>query len=206
MGFLRRRYQLQVYIATLFLGLIGLFSAAVLTMEYFKAREILLAATETRFKKIEEQIGSDIELRYRLASVALGMLSTSAIATAPTLADRLQQLPMFAQILRDSPLVRAVKIGYDSGDFFLVRRLVPNARAAKLLKPPATAAYVVQSTERGAVGDFAIHYLFFDQALTLLGDGTIPGDVLDARTRPWFQAAAKEDESVVTQPYALSTT
>jgi hypothetical protein len=43
-----RRYRLQVYIATLFLGLIGLFSAAILTTEYFKAREILLGAAETR--------------------------------------------------------------------------------------------------------------------------------------------------------------
>ena len=201
-----RRYRLHVYIAALFLGLIGLFSAAVLTMEYLKAREILLGAAETRFNKIEEQISSDIELRFDFASFALAMLADSTIATAPTLAARLERLPMFVQILRDRPLVRAVKVGYDSGDFFLVRRFLPNARAAKLLEPPASTAYLVQNGERGAAGDFAIHYLFFDQALTRLGEGTIPGDVMDPRPRPWFQAAAKEGETVVTEPYALSTT
>jgi HD-GYP domain-containing protein (c-di-GMP phosphodiesterase class II) len=204
--FTTRRFQLQVYIATLFLGLIGLFSVAILTMEYQKAREIMRGAAETRFNKIEDQISSDIELRYDFASFALSLLADSTIATAPTLAARLERLPMFVQILRDRPLVRAVKVGYDSGDFFLVRRFVPNGRLAKLLEPPAATAYVVQSGERGAVGDFAIHYLFFDQALTPLGERTVPGDVMDPRTRPWFQAAEKEEETVVTQPYALYTT
>ena len=200
------RFRLQVYIATLFLALIGLFSFAMLTVEYLQAREIMRSAAETRFNKIEEQISSDIELRYDFASFALALVADSTVAVAPSVAVRLEQLPMLVQILRDRPLVRAVKIGYDSGDFFLVRSFLPNGRVAKLLKPPAATAYVVQSGERGAVGDFAIHYLYFDQALMPLGEGTIPGDVIDVRTRPWFQAAAKDEETVVTQPYALATT
>ena len=200
------RFRLQVYIATLFLALIGLFSFAMLTVEYLQAREIMRRAAETRFNKIEEQISSDIELRYDFASFALALVADSTVAVAPSVAVRLEQLPMLVQILRDRPLVRAVKIGYDSGDFFLVRSFLPNGRVAKLLKPPAATAYVVQSGERGAVGDFAIHYLYFDQALMPLGEGTIPGDVIDVRTRPWFQAAAKDEETIVTQPYALATT
>jgi HD-GYP domain-containing protein (c-di-GMP phosphodiesterase class II) len=206
MGRRTHRFRLHVYISGLFLGLIGLFSFAVLTMEYFKARAILLGATETRFDKIAEQISSDIALRYDFASFALDLLADSTIATAPTQAARLEALPMLVQILRDRPLVRAVKMGYDSGDFFLVRRFLPNGRLAKLVKAPAGTAYVVQSGERGAVGDFTIHYLFFDQALKPLGETTMPGDAMDPRARPWFQAAAKEEENVVTQPYALYTT
>ena len=174
-------------------------------MEYLKAREMLLGATETRFNKIEEQISADIELRFDFASFALALVADSTIATAPTLAARLERLPMFVQILRDRPLVRAVEVGYDSGDFFLVRRFLPNAPAGQAVK--AARGYRVCRAKRGARRRrrFRHSLPLFRSGPEPLGEGTIPGDVMDPRSRPWFQAAAKEGETVVTEPYALST-
>ena len=133
-------------------------------------------------------------------------LPKSGLAQASTLSDRLKTLPVLVQALRDQPSLSAAYMGYDKGDFFLIRRLVPGSWLARSLKPPADAAYLVQSVEGGKLGMAESHFLFFDEARALLEDRPMPDYAYDPRSRPWFGQALHRAGVAITAPYLFFTT
>jgi HD-GYP domain-containing protein (c-di-GMP phosphodiesterase class II) len=199
-------FRLHIYIAALFLALIVAFSIASLTMEYFKSREVILAQANAKFRDIEAGVSNSIEDRYGYAVFGVDVLSDSMVTGATTLAERLNFLEMFTQILRDQPKLASISIGYDTGDYFSVYRLVPDLPLVKLLKPPANATFLVQSVERSGSEPTVTQYLFIDDALKKIGEKTVRENPIDPRTRPWFKEAMNNKRAIVTTPYAFFTT
>jgi HD-GYP domain-containing protein (c-di-GMP phosphodiesterase class II) len=200
------RFQLHVYIAALFLVLIVGFAIASITIQYLQAREMMLSASGVLFRHIGAEVSAAVAARYDTASFADDLLVHSSMTGAATLGERLTQLPLFVQALRDQPSLSAAYVGYDTGDFFLVRRLVVDSPFWRQLKPPPTAAFLLQSIEPNAGGPSVTRYLFFDDALQTIGQRDIPGEVMDPRARPWFAAALQSASVIVTPPYTFFTT
>ena len=78
--------------------------------------------------------------------------SKTALVQADTLEKRLQNLPALAATLQGHPEISAAYVGYEDGEFFLVRRFDPDSYLARTLLAPKDAAYVVQSIDRDAEG------------------------------------------------------
>ncbi len=201
-----RKFELHVYIATLFLTLMVGFAAINITMQYLQTRQMMLSASTTLFGHIDRETRSAIASRYDGAIFAADMLAGTDLALASSLADRLKSLPVLVQALQDQPSLSATYVGYDDGDFFLVRRIAPGSWLVRSLKPPAGAAYLVQSLARGELGMTEGRYLFFDETLKLLEDRLMPNYVFDPRSRPWFASATVSNGIVVTAPYLFFTT
>ena len=201
-----RRVELHVYIATLFLTLMIASAATNITMQYLQTRQMMLSASTTVFGHIDRETRSAIARRYDGAIFAADLLAESGLAQASTLSDRLKTLPVLVQALRDQPSLSAAYMGYDDGDFFLIRRLLPGSWLARSLKPPADAAYLVQSVAGGKLGLSEARFLFFDEARVLLEDRPMPDYTYDPRSRPWFGQALRGAGVAITAPYLFFTT
>ena len=71
---------------------------------------------------------------------------------ATTLEVRLSRLPLLVASLQNHPEISAAYVGYQDGDFFLVRRFDPDSYLGHALSAPKESAYVVQSISRDAEG------------------------------------------------------
>ncbi len=138
---------------------------------------------------------------------SLRILSGTSLVGATTLDQRLEHLPMLADLLASSGLMSAVYVGHPDGSFFLVRPLNAPATVA-LFNGPNEAKYVVQSREFKHDGLTQGEYLFFDAKLALVERRVVPDYQFDPRTRPWYQAGlnSASDSAVASAPYIFFST
>jgi HD-GYP domain-containing protein (c-di-GMP phosphodiesterase class II) len=196
-----RGYSLPFYVAALFLTVLMAYAAISITLEYRSTRQMMLAAAGTLFDRVGAQVHAAVEASYNPAILTADILSNSVLAEDRTLEDRLRHLPMMVGVLRDQPELEAVYVGYDDGDFFLVRRLPHQQATGK-----AGAAYLVQSVAHAASGARQGRYIYFDADLTLLFYEPMPDYAFDPRTRPWYREASAKSAVQVVEPYVFFTT
>jgi HD-GYP domain-containing protein (c-di-GMP phosphodiesterase class II) len=201
-----RKFPLYVYIAALFLALILAFAAVSITREYVQIRQIMLSDSEALFRHIDSEAQSAILGRYGTATFAADLLSTTTLAEAATLPDRLKNLPFIVRALQDQGAISAAYMAYANGDFFLVRRLESDSWLWLSMKPPPSSAFLVQSLDHNAQGQRQGHYLFFDMHLRILEDRAMPEYNFDPRGRPWYAQAMQGADMAVTVPYLFFTT
>ena len=203
---IQKGFRLHVYIATLFLAVIVVYALTDLTLEYFKARETALNSSERRIGLIQGEVSWAVKYRYDKAKLATDMLASSLVNKEDNLEERRKYLSLFVQVLRNATTITAAYIGYEDGEFFLVRRLTADSPLVAVLNPPPGTAYLVQSVERDAGGPLATRYIFVDEALKALDERTIEHDAMDPRDRPWFRQAAGSNDTIFTEPYSFFAT
>ena len=139
------------------------------------------------------------------SSVTIRMLKHEKLTRATTLDERLEALPFLQEALEANNICSAVFIGYDSGDFFMLRRLVSPYPA--LLQPiPEGAAYFVQSVTRNKEGDIVGVLYFYDARLNVLERRGLKDYKYDPRTRPWYKRAMQSGQIEITPPYIFLPT
>ena len=200
------RYSLPTYVAALFLALLVIFAGVLITWEYFATRSMLLSASAALFDRIGAQVRAAVRATYNPARRTTGLLAATELAGASTLDQRLRRLPLLVQTLRSQGDLAAAYMGYDSGDFFLLRPFSAGAEAAPDGKAPDGTAYLAQSMDHDASGARRGRFLYFDADSKLLADRLVPGYQFDPRTRPWYRSAAASDALQVTDPYEFFTT
>ena len=163
------QFPLHLTIAILSLALILLAGGLIGGFGYQASREMLEATAVEWTKRIGRETLGELQGAVDPTEMAVSVLALDALSSAPTLAARMQRLPLLREMLANADAVAAFYVGYDSGDFFLVRRLPANDANA-----PAGAAFLVQSIERAAGRG---RYIHVDAALaTLRAAGDRPAD------------------------------
>jgi hypothetical protein len=200
------RYPLHVYLAVLFVTLMVLFLGVTIMVEDQGTREMMLAAARSQFGVVENETRQGIQSRYDGTLIVTDLLAASRLTEARSLPDRLGQLGVLAQPLRDRNVISAVYVGYASGDFILIRRLIRGSELARSLHAPPSTVYLVQSVTATAAGQRDGRYGFYDAALGLLEDREMPDYRFDPRTRAWFGDALKNTGANVSSPYVFFTT
>ncbi len=200
------RYSLPTYVAALFLTLLLIFAGVLISWEYRATKNMLLSATATLFERIGEEVRSAVRATFSPARRATSLIAATSLVEASTLEARLHGLPILVQTLRSQADLAAAYVGYDNGDFFLVRPFVPAGRVERALMAPEGTAYFVQAMSHEETGPHVGRYLFLDDKLRVLADRPAPDYVFDPRTRPWFTAALASDAVQVTDPYWFFTT
>ena len=137
-------------------------------------------------------------------ATALALLRHDPLTQSSTLEQRLQRLPVIADVLTSSDIVSAVYAGYDNGDFFLFRK-IRSSGSLQFPDAPATSRYLLQSLEyQGNLREGI--WQFYNSDLELLERRSLPDYDYDPRQRPWYQAARAGDSLQLSAPYVFFTT
>nr|WP_180202620.1 HD domain-containing phosphohydrolase [Pseudomonas sp. SbOxS1]NYU02090.1 HD domain-containing protein [Pseudomonas sp. SbOxS1] len=201
----QRRFPLHVHISVMFTCLLLLTGIVLGIFHYRQTTQIILSSSEKLFSRIEQDVRLDLHATYQPIRRLLSLLMHNPAALAPDLQQRLALLKPFSQALQDNPNLASLYLGYDTGDFFMVRPLrTPDLKA--LFEAPDTAAYQVWSIEHNSSGQAHSQYLFFDRDLTLVSRQDNPGDTYDPRGRAWFTSASQDVDQITTSPYVFFST
>lgn len=182
--------------------------AATLTIfSYLYGRASLNQQVEVSAKQAVLSLEQQIEHVTASAKQSVTLLQFDAITTLNNMNDRYERLPLLASMIRMNRILSAIYIGYEDGDFFLLRTL-ESTLARERLNAPDGAMFLLQAIDRDASGKIEnARWTFLDNALTPLKQISQPdGYTYDPRQRPWFQQARFQSEVILTQPYLFYTT
>ena len=202
----RRQLPLRVHIATLFIALILLLGGAVIWNNYTETTRLMLRTADERFERIADQTTRQLQALAKPVAITVDLLAWQRLTFAASLTERLDSLGYLREALAESEHLSALFVGYDNGDFFLLRRLPPDSPLRAMLTAPDQTRYLVQSVERNAAGAITAAFLFFDADLNLLRRDAKPDYTFDPRTRPWYRLAQTRTERIRTDPYLFFTT
>lgn len=177
----RRLTPLHVHIATLFILLFTVLGIALIALQFQQGLRQGAEHAEQRFLHYREQLSLALALNEEPARLSLSLLARGGLADMTTLADRLPYVPQLVAALAHRASDCAVYVGYDRGDFFLVRKLDGVRRQGLVATVPVDSRWVVQSLERGG-----FHFVFYNDTLRLLEQRAMPDYHFDPRTRPWY--------------------
>ncbi|MBS7661001.1 HD domain-containing protein [Pseudomonas lalucatii] len=199
-----RRFPLHVHISLLFTLLLLLTGTLLGLFNHRQTTEIIFASSAKLFEQIQQNVQLDLEHTYQPIRQLLSLLALNEASQAGSLPGRLALLKPFAQALRDNPKMASLYLGYDDGDFFMVRPLRDEAMKLRF-SAPDHAAFQVWSIDRSAGGVEAA-YLFYDGSLNLLSQRARPEEDFDPRTRPWYRRARVDGGQITTEPYVFFST
>ncbi|WP_419605926.1 hypothetical protein [Thiolapillus sp.] len=161
-------FPLHIHIATLFIGLILAVGLVLGWFNYHKNAEVILSASEQLF----DQINQEIMTHFRQVSAHTGsdidLLVLTPIVRAGTLPERLKAPPLLATVLRDEPSLSAVQVGYDNGDYFVVRPLYSRFMRQRF-QAPEGAVFVADSITADTAG-VGYHVIIFQKGAILCSE------------------------------------
>ena len=201
-----RRYPLQFTIAFVFSALFLLVGIALISYNYHETQKMTLLGADRLLAGMGRHLETTVSDLYRpvrnLADISSRVLSSED----SSLTQRLDSLPFLAEPLRLNANISAVFMGYDDGDFFLVRRLSEGWEASEMGDPPARTQYLVQSVDHRDGEETLEEWLFYDQDLLQLGRKQVGDTGFDPRQRQWYTGAMASDEAVTSEFYVFFTT
>ena len=201
---LRHPHPLKLHIATLFTVLI-LFACGVIALSnYIQGRRIVLAAAEDLMGRIHDETGNEMKHLFAPVETLVGLISKTPITATPSFDERLKLLAPLADVLTRQDQIAAIHVGYQNGEFLLVRAL-RDALARSAFDAPERAAFLYQTIEhRGGLMRYRV--VFLDAALAQVATSDRTDYGFDPRNRPWYTDAMKADRVVTTAPYVFFST
>lgn len=199
-----RRFPLHVHISVLFTLLLLLTGAVLGLFNYQQTSRLIFSSSSTLFERIQHDVQRDLDNTYRPIRHLLSLLALNPATQADTLEQRLKMLPLFAQALRDNPKLASIYLGYEDGDFFMVRPL-RSEMLKQRFNAPDNAAYQVWAIDRSSARTES-DYLFYDGSLNPLTRRQNLSEPYDPRVREWFKRARGNGGQITTAPYLFFST
>jgi HD-GYP domain-containing protein (c-di-GMP phosphodiesterase class II)/methyl-accepting chemotaxis protein len=198
------RHPLRVHIATVFTAVILAACGLIAWSNHVQGRGMVLEAAEDLIDRIDNEASNALKNLFGPVESLVTWASFAPLSAAGSLGTRLPSLPALAEILKRRTQLAAIYVGYENGDFFLVRALRDEA-SRKEFGAPQEAAFLVQSVERRRDA-IESRFALFDAALGNISNLPRSDFRYDPRTRPWYVQAMKAHEAIVTEPYVFFTT
>jgi HD-GYP domain-containing protein (c-di-GMP phosphodiesterase class II) len=199
-----RRFPLHVHISALFTLLLLLTGVVLGLFNYQQTSQIIFSSSSKLFERIQQDVQQGLDNTYRPIRHVLSLLALDPATRSDHLDGRLALLPPFVQALRDNPKLGSLFLGYEDGDFFMVRPLRSDALKQRFDAPPG-AAYQVWSIDRSATGTES-YYLFYDGSLNQISRRQRLSENFDPRTRDWYKRARGDGGQITTAPYVFFST
>ncbi len=203
-GGARKRYPLYLTLAAVFVTLFVVFGLALIGFFHRESKRIELLGADDLMDRIGRHMQTSIAELYLPAQSLVDVASKSAPLAGTSLDDRLATLGVLTEALRLNPHMSSIFVGYEDGEFFLVRSVGDRRVAAQALDAPKGSRFAVQSIERdeGVRGTL----LFFDDALELLDTRPLSTTDFDPRDREWYRLAIGGQNQVTSDFYVFFTT
>ena len=193
-------HPLRVHIATVFTVVVFAACGVIAWSNHIQGKAIALGSAEDLIDRIESEAGTALKNLFAPVESLVALASVAPVTGAASLRERMPSLPAVAELLRRHPQLASFYIGYEDGDFFLVRPLPDDAARSEFGASP-DAAFLVQSVEKRQP-----RFAFFDAGLRPVSEAVRPDYRYDPRGRPWYVQAMKSRDAVVTAPYVFFTT
>ncbi|MCK2185169.1 HD domain-containing phosphohydrolase [Halomonas getboli] len=204
---MRRSFSLRSLTAVSIVGLMLIVAGVLLWHGMRGADKLMVRAVEDTGRQLAVTTEERARRLIDPARVVVALLAEDSLASRQRLIDRLQHLPLLAASLEAHDAASAVYIGYDDGDFLLLRP-ADRVTAERLPEVPESdeAAYLVQTIEREDGGAVRGEWRLYDRDLNLLVRRLQPDYAFDPRERPWYRRAMAASGAWLTEPYAFFTT
>lgn len=189
--------------ATITLGMVIL-TGVLLGQSFHGMEQARVTAARTTVHQLVISVNDRINSITQPPATALAVLRHGPLTKAQTLPDRLERLPVIADVLDSSEIVSAVYAGYDDGDFFLLRKITGDS-SRRFPDVPEGSRYLLQSLV-WKKGQPVGLWRFYDRQLRLLENRPLPDYNYDPRQRPWYQAANKIGGMQLSSPYVFFST
>ena len=198
---MKLRFPLQLHMSIVLLLMIALVGGVLGGFSYIKLSGMIEDRAQATTRVVTRELLGDLDDLIDPAEVTVGLLSRSGLTEAWNLKDRLKRLSLLTEALNDSPILSSVYIGYDTGDFFLVRNVANESMRTNFNAPEGT-RYMVQSIEKSTNPPTG-RFMFYDANLNLLREDSKPDypKTYDPRVRKWYQEAMGSSTTILTQPY-----
>ena len=195
------RRPLHAHIAVIFIFLTTGVGAILGWFNYHQNTRVILSSAERVFDQISRELLLDFKSAYGPVVSTVNLLSLEdRITRASTREERLALLPVFSEALSTQPHVSALQVGYDNGDYFIVRPLnSPYMR--QRFEAPEKAALVADHIAMNVQQKREQTRFYFDNKLQLLSERSMGPSTYDPRVRPWYTVMLDTDREVATKPY-----
>jgi adenylate cyclase len=200
---MKKRLPLAIHVSSLFLLVITLVMTAIGSLSYITIRDILRQNAQDKSNEITQQIVSSVQSVISPAEIIVSIVANSSLAEAGSLSERMKKAGLLKRVLLDNDNLTAVYIGYEQGDFFLLRRMNSEVEKMKYHAPEET-QFMAQSIELQK-GNLIGSYIFLDRNLQILEVEPkldYPRNYIP-RQRPWYQEALKSGSTIITDPYVF---
>jgi HD-GYP domain-containing protein (c-di-GMP phosphodiesterase class II)/HAMP domain-containing protein len=200
----RRRFPLHLTLAAVFVTLFVVFGLALIGFFHSESKRIELLGADDLMDRIGRHMQTSIAELYLPAQSVVDVASKSVPLASSDLVGRLAALGALTEALRLNPHMSSIFVGYENGDFFLVRSVGDRRVAAQALDAPSGSRFAVQSIERGARLRGTL--LFLDDTLEVLDRRPLPTTNFDPLGREWYRRAIGGSEQITTDFYVFFTT
>ena len=197
---LQHKWRIRMVMTMMMIIAITLTSVTFTTVNWFEAKTLLLDAATSKAEMTSQITEQKVQQIIDPAEAMLRVLAFDPVVEASTLPQRLRRLEAFTTNLYANPLLTAVYIGYDNGDYFLVSPLT-KATLRQSYHAPEQAKYVVRTLLEQAGEKRTHQLLFYDQQLNLIEQRIDPDYVYDPRQRPWYNNALATTDVAISKPY-----
>ena len=201
-----RRFPLHLTLAAVFVTIFVIFGLVLIGFFHTKSKHIELLGADDLMDRISRHMQTSIAELYLPAQGLVDIASKSAFLAGTTLDERLQSMGALTEALRLNPYMSSIFVGFENGDFFLVRSVGDRRVAAETLDAPAGSRFAVQSIQRGSGGPTTGTVLFFDDALGLLDSRPLARSDFDPRDRDWYRQAIGGSHQITSDFYVFFTT
>ena len=198
---MKHQFPLHIHISSLFLLLILVVGGLIGGVGYKLSTDMLEEATADQMKRISRETRSEFEKLIAPATTAVKVMQTEVLNESETHKERMKHIWRVFSALDSSQYLSSVYIGYESGDFFLLRRIESYPKDGPI-QPPEGTKYVVQSIDRSVTPAQGFH-VFLDHELYPMITVPVPtyASTYDPRTRGWYKQAMESDVEIMTSPY-----
>ena len=194
------KFPLHIHTATLFIILTIALGTGQIWFNFQKSTELIEESSIVLYEKVIQSAYLDLKSKYDIATTAVEILSMGGLPKATTLDERLEFLPVLSKVLETNQALSSFEVGYDNGDFFIIRDVF-NAYMREQFKAPIGTLYMVDSIERLASNKTTGTRIFYDKHLNETHREVLQNIDYDPRTRPWYQLALRSDGYATTAPY-----
>lgn len=201
----RPAWPVRLVIAGLAVAAMALVAVALIALSWHGSRAILLDMAAMAARDTGRIVAERAHRFIDPGSLSLRVLAFDPVTDAQRLDHRLARRGVLATELADNPLVSAISIGYENGDFLLMRAL-NQSDIRERFQAPARASYLVQAVELGEDGKRRGLFLFYDAGNELVLRRPEPDYQFDPRARPWYIGAMDAASTVTSRPYVFFST
>lgn len=172
---------------------------------YQQLNRLMHADGNAIFQRIVQQVTRELENVYHPPMQALNLLALSKLVNTDSLSQRMDYLPMLAQVLTDNPQLNSVYAGWHDGDYLMLRPLGSRINQQRF-SAPQRARWMAWHIDIDEEDNRHNNYLFLDENLKIVEARLAADEGYDPRQRPWYAAASKADQRMITTPYLFFST
>ena len=198
---MKHKFPLHIHLSTLFIVITVIISSSIAMVGYKMSHDMLESSAADLTKRISREIVGEIRSIIAPANTTVELLSHDPITGAVDFQTRRERLEVMQEVLNDALGMTSVFIGYESGDFFFLRR-IRNEEERIMFQAPENTRYILQSISKDE-GRARGEYTYLSSGMEILRQDDRPDYAagFDPRTRPWYQRGITSVWIVTTPPY-----